>query len=201
MALSRSVGRVAIQNTAFFLCDVQERFRDLIQFMPSVIHVSSQMTRAAKILNIPLIVTEQYPKALGRTVPEIDLKEFQPAPFEKFKFSMWTPEVEQHVTQNLPLVKSIALFGIEAHVCVLQTAMDLVERGYEVHLIADGTSSTRQADRMMAFERLKQMGVFMTTSESFLFQLMGGAKFEKFREISNLSKEKRPESGLIRSAL
>ena len=67
-------GKLSRHTTAFFLCDIQERFRDVIQHFPSVVHVGSQMSRAAKILDVPLIVTEQYSKAMGKTVAEIDVR-------------------------------------------------------------------------------------------------------------------------------
>ena len=95
-----------------------------------------------------------------------------------------------------PQVDNVVLFGIEAHVCILQTAIDLLEAGKEVHVVADGTSSQRQADRMVAFERLRQMGVFVSTSESIVFQLVGNAKDACFKAISELSKEARPDPGL-----
>ena len=73
--VARAVGgKLSRSTTAFFLCDIQERFRDVIQHFPSVVHVGSQMARAAKILDVPLIVTEQYSKAMGKTVAEIDVR-------------------------------------------------------------------------------------------------------------------------------
>lgn len=82
---------------------------------------------------------------------EIDLTKAIVPAFSKRSFSMLCPEVESHMT-GLARLKSVALFGIESHVCVLQTAMDLIERQYEVHLICDGTSSCRASDRVIAFE-------------------------------------------------
>jgi maltooligosyltrehalose synthase len=113
---------------------------------------------------------------------------------------MFTPEVAAHCKAALPHVRSVALFGIEAHVCVLQTALDLRDAGYDVHVVADGVSSTRQADRAIAFERMKQAGCFFTTSESLVFQLCETAQFPRFKEVSALMKEKRPESGLMARA-
>jgi isochorismate hydrolase len=113
---------------------------------------------------------------------------------------MVTPEVDQHMKTNLSHIKSVALVGIEAHVCVLQTALDLLERQYQVFIVTDGVSSSRQADRMIALRRLEQAGCILTTSESLIFQMCETAKFARFKEISALMKEKRPDSGLLARA-
>jgi len=139
-----------------------------------------------------VIATEQNPRALGKTVSEIDVARV--SVHEKMKFSMLIPEVEQKL-KDLN-TRSVVLFGIEAHVCVLQTALDLLERQYEVHVLADGTSSTHTSDRVIAFDRLRQSGAFLTSSQSVLFQLMEDATFPRFKEIQALVKEAPPETGI-----
>ena len=95
--------------------------------------------------------------------------------------------------------ENVILFGIEAHVCVLQTAQDLLENGFNVHLAADATSSQRPFDRSVAFDRMKEMGVYISTTESLLFQMLRTAEFEKFKDISKLCNVKhmgpRPNPG------
>ncbi|KAL6075741.1 isochorismatase domain-containing protein [Balamuthia mandrillaris] len=196
-AAARKIGRIKPENSVFFLCDVQERFRDLISHMPSVVHVSDLMVKAAPVFKIPVVVTEQYPKAFGRIVPEIDLSGEEVHKFEKTRFSMLTEDVTAFLSQH-PQRTSVVLFGIEAHVCVLQTALDLLERNYDVHILADGTSSQRPSDRVMGFERMKQSGAYLTTSDSMLFQLMGDAKYSNFKAISNLIRGDRPDAGISR---
>jgi len=164
------------------LCDVQEKFRPLIHVFPSVVHVSQTMIAAARILDIPLIVTEQYPRALGKTVSELQLDPSKDKIFSKTQFSMVIPAVSQEISA----IEVVVLFGIEAHVCVLQTAIDLIGEGKEVHVLVDGTSSTRQWERMIAFNRMRQAGVKLTTTESLLFQLLGDSLHPKFKEISKL---------------
>mmetsp|Transcript_23440 Transcript_23440/g.32757 ORF Transcript_23440/g.32757 Transcript_23440/m.32757 type:complete len:229 (+) Transcript_23440:344-1030(+) len=194
------VGKINPKSTALLVCDVQERFRDLIKFMPSVIHTSKILMKSADVMKIPTIVTEQYPKALGRTVPELELAKFPNVKvIEKKQFSMVTPEVENWLATVKP--ESVILVGIEAHVCVLQTALDLVARGIEVHLAADGVSSRFHDDRAMAFERMKQIGVWISTSESIIFQAMQSADYHAFRDISSIFKEQRPDSGIVLSKL
>ncbi|KAL9648658.1 hypothetical protein ABK040_016288 [Willaertia magna] len=192
------IGKLCRSKSIVFCCDVQERFRDIIQNFGSVLYVSKTMNKASSVLNLPFVVTEQYPKALGHTCSEVGYPT-EPTEgyhlFEKKKFSMLTDNVEQLLKEKYPERNQVLLFGIEAHVCVLQTTLDLLERNYQVHILADGVSSRNAFDRSVAFDRLRQSGAFITTSESALFQLMGSADFEKFKEISNLVKDQKPNPG------
>ncbi|KAG0026227.1 Isochorismatase domain-containing protein 1 [Podila clonocystis] len=183
-AALRNVGRVHQKSTAFFLCDIQEKFRSHIFQFPSVIATAQKMIAAHKVLDIPLIVTEQNPQALGATATELDLSAAK-VNYPKTKFSMFVPEVEK----ELKGIKSVVLFGIESHVCVLQTALDLLENNYDVHVLADGVSSMNHFEIEHALNRVRDAGGYVTTSESIIFQLMGDSKHEHFKKISNLLKE------------
>ena|SRR3989338_9222263 len=134
---TKSVGKLSRNRAIFFCCDVQERFRSLIHNFPSVLYVSSTMNQAASIMDIPFVTTEQYSKAFGKTCPEVGLPTDKPNYylFEKKKFSMLTDEVNEVLKKN-PNRDQIVLFGIEAHVCVLQSALDLLEANKEVHILA-----------------------------------------------------------------
>jgi len=178
-----------MENSVFLVCDVQERFRTLIHKFDHVALTSSIMVKASKIMGIPCVVTEQYPKALGHTCSEVLAGDTSPLikVFEKSLFSMMTPEVEQHL-KDLNR-NSAVIFGVETHVCVQQTALDLLEKGWDVHVIVDGVSSQREFDRSVAIERLKAAGAFLTTSESLLFGLMKDSNYENFKAVSQLVKE------------
>eukprot|EP01104_Vermistella_antarctica_P021300 TRINITY_DN9544_c0_g1_i1.p1 TRINITY_DN9544_c0_g1~~TRINITY_DN9544_c0_g1_i1.p1 ORF type:complete len:204 (-),score=51.98 TRINITY_DN9544_c0_g1_i1:185-796(-) len=190
MASGRAIGRLTPQTTAFFLCDVQERFASIIHHFDSVVHIARRMTDAAKLLNIPVIGTQQYPRAFGQTVSSINTSDVKM--FDKMTFSMiGEPEIKDHLTSLN--VKNAVLFGIEAHVCVQQTALDLLEQGYNVTILGDGTSSSRNDERLFAFERMRQSGAFVSTSESVLFELMRTAKVENFKQVSALLKDARPQ--------
>jgi isochorismate hydrolase len=186
--MNKVIGKLSPLSTSLFICDVQERFRSVISHMPSVIHVSKTMVRlriakvifqnsVANELKMPVIVTEQYPKALGKTIPELDITKAHH--WEKMTFSMVNTDILALLEKNQ--TKSVLLVGIEAHVCVLQTALDLLEKGYDVHVLADGVSSQRPSDRFTALERMKQSGAFITTSESAVFQLMTSANHPAFK--------------------
>ncbi|KAK4052878.1 hypothetical protein OIO90_004154 [Microbotryomycetes sp. JL221] len=171
----------------------QERFRSAIHAYPEVIATADKMIKGAALLNIPTIVTEQNPKALGSTVSELDLttlsKQCQPdwSPLSKTKFSMVLPQVVDSLNQWG--TKSVVLFGIESHVCVLQTALDLLERDIDVHVLADGVSSCNHGEVPIALDRLRQAGAQVTTSESVLFQLMVDASHPAFKQVSGLIKQ------------
>ncbi|KAL0136142.1 Isochorismatase-like protein [Mucor lusitanicus] len=182
----KKITKLVPQTTALFVCDVQERFKGLIWQYPSVISVAGKMIKASKLLDIPVVVTEQYPKAFGRTVAELDISDAAVC-IEKTKFSMYLPEVVDVLKKNN--TKSILLLGIESHVCVLQTALELLEHDYDVHVIADGVSSQNHPEIDIAIARMRSAGAVITTSESVLFQLVQDAKHEKFKGISGIVKE------------
>merc|ERR1712130_448226 len=190
---AKSVGRLTPSETALFVCDIQERFRPVISGMPAVVDAARRLIRGAAALEIPVVVTEQYPKALGNTVNE--LTEVLPAGSlvqDKFEFSMMVDPVKQRL-KELSSVRKVLLLGIETHVCVFQTVVDLLEAGYEVHLVVDAVSSKRPSDRATAIQRIAQMGGLLVSSEMALFQLCGSAKHPAFKAISALAKEDRPD--------
>ncbi|XP_007422349.1 isochorismatase domain-containing protein 1 [Python bivittatus] len=190
-----TLGNLTPCSTVFFCCDMQERFRPAIKYFGDIISVSQRLLQGARILGIPVIVTEQYPKGLGSTVQEIDLTGAKLV-LPKTKFSMVLPEVEAAIAE-IPGIRSVVLFGVETHVCIQQTALELVGRGLEVHIVADATSSRSMMDRMFALERLARTGIIVTTSEAILLQLIADKDHPKFKEIQNLIKASAPESGLL----
>ncbi|XP_008562035.1 PREDICTED: isochorismatase domain-containing protein 1 [Galeopterus variegatus] len=190
-----TLGNLTSSSTVFFCCDMQERFRPAIKYFGDIISVGQRLLQGARILGIPVIVTEQYPKGLGSTVQEIDLTGVKLV-LPKTKFSMVLPEVEAALAE-IPGVRSVVLFGVETHVCIQQTALELVGRGIEVHIVADATSSRSMMDRMFALERLARTGIIVTTSEAILLQLVADKDHPKFKEIQNLIKASAPESGLL----
>ncbi|KAH9057731.1 Isochorismatase hydrolase [Lactarius vividus] len=187
--MAARVVKLIPSRSVFLLCDVQLKFRTAIHGFESVVATSNKLLKAAKIQEIPVIVTEQNPRALGKTDDRIDLAALGPlhlATIEKTLFSMATPDVlallEKHAFQSL------VVMGIESHVCVLQSTLDLLDRGYDVHVLADGVSSCNKEEVPVALERMRQAGAQITTSESLLFQLQGDASNPSFKAFSNVIK-------------
>lgn len=188
---SRIVGKLNPAKTVLLVCDVQERFRSLIWRMETVVHTTQYMTSLAALLDIPVVVTEQYKKAFGPTIADCfdtaNQSELQtPTTFEKKQFSMCTPQVMEQL-QQYPERTTYVLVGIEAHVCVQQTCLDLLQQNSEVHLIADGISSQQPYDREIALRRMQQAGAFLTTAQSAAFMLMQSADHPHFKLLSQLT--------------
>lgn len=188
---TRAVGKLTPGSTALLVCDVQERFRPLIHKMETVVNTTKFMTSVAKELNFPMVATQQYTKVFGPTLSDAfadpaDIGTLCPV-FEKKKFSMLTDECSAHL-QSLDKT-SYLMVGIEAHVCLQQTALDLLERGHDVHIIADGVSSQQRYDREMALKRMESCGAYLTTAQSAAFMLMGSADHGNFKAVSKLVKD------------
>ncbi|KAG7280797.1 hypothetical protein CRUP_035462 [Coryphaenoides rupestris] len=189
------LGNLSPDTTAFLCCDMQERFRPAIKYFDDIVIVGQRLIQGAHLLGSPLIVSEQVPKGLGSTVPELDISDATVV-FPKTKFSMVLPDVEAFLA-TYPHVRSLVLFGVETHVCIQQTALDLIGRGYEVHVVADGTSSRSMVDRMFALKRMAHCGIIISTSESVLLQLVEDKEHPKFKAVQSLIKASAPESGLL----
>ncbi|KAE8593525.1 hypothetical protein XENTR_v10019175 [Xenopus tropicalis] len=140
MSSLRRIGKLGERSSILFLCDMQEKFRQSIVFFPEIVSVAARMLQGAKKLEMPVIITEHYPKGLGPTVPELGADGLKK--YEKTSFSMLTPEIEEKL-QSIPDLRSIVLCGIETQACIMSTALDLLDKGYDVHVVADACSSRR----------------------------------------------------------
>uniref|UniRef100_A0A5K3ES78 SH3 domain-containing protein n=1 Tax=Mesocestoides corti TaxID=53468 RepID=A0A5K3ES78_MESCO len=193
------LGKLVASRTALFVCDIQDKFRPAVAHFDAIVSVTERLISAAKMLDVPVVVTEMYPKGLGQTVRELgDLTDIPVIP--KTSFSMVTKEVESKIDLNKG-IDSVILCGLETHVCIQRTALDLLERGIDVHCVADAVSSRFMVDRMFALERMRQSGVFITTSESAILGLMSGAEHPMFKQVQKLILPEAPDSGLLSSPL
>ncbi|KAJ1903537.1 hypothetical protein LPJ81_003005 [Coemansia sp. IMI 209127] len=183
---ARRLGWLNANSTAFLLCDVQEKFRPGIHAFESLVQVAQKMSKASRILKVPLIVTEQYSKGLGHTVEEIDIGHASVVE-DKSRFSMFTPAVAQKLSELQ--IQSVVLYGIESHVCVLQTCLELMDNDYDVHVLADGVSSMNYPEIEIALRRMEREGAHVVSSESVLFQITNDSKHPDFKAVSSLVKE------------
>lgn len=176
------------EKTALVIVDMQEAFRSPIPDFALIAERTSLAVRGFSLLNIPIIVTEQYPKGLGRTVEEILL--CLPDEFEVIEKTTFSACGEGTFNEKLEATKAtqIVLCGIESHICVNQTAHELLDKGYQVHLLQDCISSRLTHDKYTGIEKMKQSGVIPSNVEMVLFELLKDSKHEQFREIQNLIK-------------
>lgn len=180
------LGALEAHRTAFLLCDIQETFRPHVKHFGEVVKVANKMLEAAKHFKIPVYVSEQYPKGLGHTTADIKLDDAALV-FEKTRFSMYTPELQERLKKDIPELGSVVLFGIEAHVCIEQTVIDLLNEDITVHVLADGVSSRSLMDRGLALQRFQNIGCFVGTSENVLFKLLRDKSHPAFKQISKLN--------------
>lgn len=179
--------RILIENTLGLVIDYQERLLPHIYENQQLLENSIVLIEGLKALEIPLLVTEQYRKGLGITRPEIK-NLFSPFnPMEKVSFSCYDDRDFGKALAETGR-KSVIICGIEAHVCVLQTAIDLMENNYVPVVVADCISSRKLYDKETAIQRMRQEGVIITSYESILFELCRFAGTDQFKAISKLVK-------------
>jgi len=180
--------RIRAEETAALVIDFQERLVPVIDNANGYLHNSETLLKGLKTLGIPMIITQQYTKGIGMTVPSIAAaigEEF--SYYDKLSFSCVD---DINIDQKLVELgkKNIIVCGIEAHVCVLQTVIDLIEKGYHVILVENCISSRKENDCKAAVQRAITEGATIATFESILFELTRKAGTDVFKAISKLIK-------------
>ena len=175
--------RLSKDNTLHVVVDIQERLAVAMSEKEKVIANTQHLVEAARLLNLPLLVTEQYPKGLGPTVAGIKDALTEYAPIEKVTFSCCG---ETSFLDAVTAVgkKQIVLVGMETHVCVLQTCIDLLQAGYDLHVASDAVCSRSAENYRTALEYMRDAGAVITCTETVLFQLLEKAGSDEFKVIS-----------------
>ncbi len=174
-------------NTVLVLIDIQGKLATLMHEREQLFANLQILTRGARVLELPILWLEQYPRGLGPTIPEIAglLPDLQPLP--KISFSACgLPEFVRRLARTGR--RQVLLAGIEAHVCVYQTGRDLLAAGYRVEVVADAVSSRTAANRRLGLQRLEAAGALLTSVEMALFELLGRAEGPEFKQIAALVK-------------
>ena len=169
------------QRTALLVVDVQEGFRPVIDGFDDVVANTAKLVQGARILGLPVVVTEQYPKGLGRTVAEVGLRDEQP--LEKTVFA--APRAEGF---DLRGRDQVVVCGIETHICVHQSVAHLREQGLDVQVASDAVSSRTPENRALGLERAVEAGAKVTSVEMALFELLGAAGTDEFKQVQRLIK-------------
>jgi nicotinamidase-related amidase len=162
--------------------DLQEAFRPAIDGFERVVARAARMVRGAVALGLPIVVTEQYPQGLGATVPEVA----QHLPDDQQRLPKTAFSSARAAGFHLAGRDQVVLVGIETHVCVQGTALDLRRQGMLVHVAADATGSRDAADRSAGLERMVRAGVVAGTTEGILLELLGDAGAPHFKKIQEL---------------
>ena len=175
-------------HTALALIDMQEGFRPIISdFAETAAHIAL-VAHAVQLLNVPVIVTEQYPQGLGHTANEIravlpdSVQVIEKTAFSSCGAKSFEAELERRQALH------VIICGIEAHICVNQTTHDLLERGYRVHLLTDCITARSLVNKQIALAKMQQSGAIPSSTEMALFELMRDARHEQFKSIQKLIK-------------
>ncbi|KAF4121239.1 Isochorismatase family [Geosmithia morbida] len=194
---SSPVAGLRMENPVIFICDMQEKFKSAIHEFDKIILTSKKLLSFARNFSIPVQTTTQTVAKLGPTVAE--LAEMLPSPpHDKTLFSMAIPPIRDALAPR----SSVALVGIESHICITQTALDLRDAGHHVYVMADGVSSCNSAEVTVALDRLRaEQGITVTTSESWMYQCVGDASHPGFKGLLNVVKNSSADTKSVLSSL
>lgn len=174
------------RRAGLVVIDIQEKFRPVMEaFNPTALQIAT-FVEGCSLLKIPILVTEQYPKGLGKTAAEVTVRiPEESIVLEKTCFSSCgLPEFDFQLRERH--IEQVMLVGIEAHICVSQTAHDLLALGYQVHIISDAVASRFAHNREIALRKMEQSGAVISSVEMALFELMKTAEAPEFRAIQKL---------------
>jgi nicotinamidase-related amidase len=189
-------GKLDQARTALIVVDVQEGFRKAIPDFERVAQATATLIEGAGILGVPVVLTEQYPKGLGETAPEV--AEHLPEgvePLEKVVFSAADAEGFDLGGRDQTLV-----CGIETHVCVNQTVLDLLDAGTEVQVAEDAVGSRTEANKRVGLHKMERAGATLTSVETALFELLGRAGTDEFKQVQKLILDHAPNPGTMPKA-
>ncbi len=170
------------EQSVLLVIDVQQRLAPVIHRVESVIHENVWMVHVASRLGVPVVATEQYPSGLGHLVPQLGALLPGEDVVSKIRFSATTDGCLEHVEAMSR--QQVVITGMETHVCVLQTALELLDRDYQVFVVAGAVGSRRAADRSLALKRMRQEGCRIVSREMVAFEWLREAGNDRFREIS-----------------
>jgi nicotinamidase-related amidase len=180
-------GMLKPDNTVLSVIDVQGELAHAMHNKEMLFENLQKLIKGSKILGIPILWTEQNPEGLGPTIPEVANLLSGIKPVSKLSFSCCGNERFMEALRALNR-NQVLLAGIEAHVCIYQTAVDLVNLGYEVQVVIDAVSSRTKENKLIGLEKIREVGVSLTSTETVLFELLKVAEGPKFEGILNIVK-------------
>ena len=187
MTMRKTSPRLTRSQSGLVVVDIQERLLPAIFKKEQLIQTTVRLIKGAAVLGIPIFATEQYRKGLGPTAPEIAAAITGFSPLEKVTFSACGAEGFSEALKSRE-VTNIILCGIEAHVCVLQTCLDLLDNSFGVFVVADAISARNPENSRLALQRMHDAGAVVASTEMILFELLGRARTEEFKQVQALVK-------------
>jgi len=178
---------LVVDDAVLLVVDVQGNLAQAMHEKEALFDALRRVIRGAQALEIPILRAEQNPEGLGPTIPEIDALLPESPPFSKLSFSCCGNVDFVRELEALSR-KQVLVAGIEAHVCVYQTARDLAALGYEVHVVADAVSSRTAGNRSVGLQRMRELGAVTTSVEMALFELLRTAEGPAFKELLRIVK-------------
>lgn len=178
---------IRADTSCLLVVDIQAKLAPVMAEPEKVIGNTALLLKAASRLDVPLLVSEQYPEGIGHTVPELTALFPQDAVVEKMHFSCLGEDTYRQRLARLERPQAVVA-GIEAHVCVLQTTEDLLSAGLDVFVVADATSSRKRRNHEAALERLRAAGARIVTTEMVVFEWLGKAGTTTFKDLIPLIK-------------
>jgi nicotinamidase-related amidase len=188
-----SAGKLDPERTTLVVIDVQEGFRKALPDFERLTKATATLIEGAEAIGIPIVISEQYPKGLGGTAPEV--AEHLPEgtePLEKLVFS--TAEAEGF---DLGSRDQALVCGIETHVCVNQTVLDLLDRGVEVQVAEDAVGSRFEENKRIGLQKMERAGAVLTSVETGLFELLGEAGTDEFKRVQRLILDYAPNPEVV----
>lgn len=174
------------EDSVLLIVDIQEKLAPVMKYKDMVVKNTKILIAAAKEMNIPVIITEQYPKGLGKTVEELDENLNDTTKIEKIQFSACTDELKSHLKELGK--KKVIMVGMETHVCVFQTARDLLEDDYHVYVANDGVTSRTKENYLNGIDLMRGMGAVITNTETIVFDLLKESATPEFKVLSKMIK-------------
>lgn len=179
--------KIQSQHAIALTIDEQERLLPAIYNGQEILHHTELLLKGLRLLEIPILITQQYTKGLGMSAPSVFAAAGTESWLEKRTFSCLGDEIIRKALQDSHR-RQIIVCGVESHICVQQTVLDLLHMGYDVFLIEDCISSRKLSDQKTAVRRMEQAGAVVTSYEAILFELMETSMHPHFKEISSLIK-------------
>lgn len=174
------------EDAVLMVIDIQEKLVPTMKYGHDVVKSTNILIETAEAFEMPVIVTEQYPKGLGKTVEKIHLDGDKAKVFEKMSFCGLTPEVEEYLRSTYR--KSVIITGMETHICVYQTVRDLLSKGYQVFVARDGVCSRTKENYRNGLALMSEMGAVVSNTETLMFDLLKLSGTPEFKKLSKLIK-------------